>query len=241
MTKAILVEDEYLAREELKYLISKYSTIEIIAEFDDGLKALEYIQGQEVDIAFLDINVPSINGMLLAKSLYNSKCPPKIIFTTAYREHAAEAFDIEAFDYILKPYSEVRVQKTLQKIELQSTTLPTNQSASDPKININLYQNNRIRITPVTDIVIASANGKITEVETQHGLFTSPMMLSDFVNQVDNSGFFRAHRSYWINLSKIVEIIPWASSTYRIKLKGTDTLVPVSRSNIKPFRDLMGL
>ncbi|MFA0520790.1 LytTR family DNA-binding domain-containing protein, partial [Vibrio sp. 10N.222.55.E8] len=87
------------------------------------------------------------------------------------------------------------------------------------------------------EIIVASANGKITEVVTQRGLFTSPMMLSDFVNQVDNVHFFRVHRSYWINLNQIEEIIPWASSTYRIKLNGTDTLIPVSRSNIKPFRD----
>ncbi|MDN3702461.1 LytR/AlgR family response regulator transcription factor [Vibrio artabrorum] len=245
MTTAILVEDEYLAREELKYLIHKYSTIEIVAEFDDGLKALEYIQGTEIDIAFLDINIPSVNGMLLAKSLYNSKCPPKIIFTTAYREHAAEAFDIEAFDYILKPFSELRVQKTLEKIEYQRALSSTKQDSyhahRDPKASVNLYQNNRIRITPVAEIIVASANGKITEVVTQRGLFTSPMMLSDFVNQVDNVHFFRVHRSYWINLNQIEEIIPWASSTYRIKLNGTDTLIPVSRSNIKPFRDLMGL
>ncbi|WP_315972406.1 LytR/AlgR family response regulator transcription factor [Vibrio gallicus] len=245
MTTAILVEDEYLAREELKYLINKYSSIEIVAEFDDGLQALEYLQDAEIDIAFLDINLPSVNGMLLAKSLYNSKCPPKIIFTTAYREHAAEAFEIEAFDYILKPFSEVRVQKTLEKLtqqQVETSCAPElTPSNSDVKESLNLYQNNRIRIMPVTDIILACANGKITDVETIHGLFTSPMMLSDFVEQTNNPRFFRAHRSYWINLDKIEEIIPWASSTYRIKLNRSDTLVPVSRSNIKPFRELMGL
>lgn len=136
MKTAILVEDEYLAAEELKYLIQKYSDLELVAEFDDGLNALEYLQTAKIDVAFLDINVPSINGMLLAKSLYNSKSQPKIIFTTAYKEHAAEAFEIEAFDYLLKPYTEERVQKTLQKLNEKLVPTPTVATSS----SVNLYQ-----------------------------------------------------------------------------------------------------
>ncbi|GAM77893.1 hypothetical response regulatory protein ypdB [Vibrio ishigakensis] len=233
MKTAILVEDEYLAAEELKYLIQKYSDLELVAEFDDGLNALEYLQTAKIDVAFLDINVPSINGMLLAKSLYNSKSQPKIIFTTAYKEHAAEAFEIEAFDYLLKPYTEERVQKTLQKLNEKLVPTPTVATSS----SVNLYQGSRIRVVDVNDIIFAEASGKLTEVITEYGEFTAPLMLSEFVEKHQCSGFFKAHRSYWINLNKIDEITPWHSGTYRITLKGSNKQIPVSRSNIKAFRD----
>ncbi|MCY9852545.1 LytR/AlgR family response regulator transcription factor [Vibrio mediterranei] len=237
MKTAILVEDEYLASEELKYLIHKYSDLELVGEFDDGLKAFEYLQSAQVDVAFLDINVPSINGMLLAKSLYNSKSQPKIIFTTAYREHAAEAFEIEAFDYLLKPYTEERVQKTLQKLS-QKLPLTNNQLSGN---SITLYQGSRIRVIEKSDIIFAEADGKITQVLTTHGIFSSPVMFSEFVEKNKTTRFFKAHRSFWVNLDKIEEITPWHSGTYRIKLRGSDKQIPVSRSNIKAFRDSIGL
>ncbi|CAM4177933.1 LytR/AlgR family response regulator transcription factor [Vibrio neonatus] len=239
MKTAIVVEDEYLACEELKYLIRKYSDLNIIAEFSDGLQALEFLQSTQVDVAFLDINIPSINGMILAKSLYNSKSQPAIIFTTAYKEHAAEAFEIEAFDYLLKPYTEDRVEKTLNKLTTELADSDAPSLASDS--SVNLYQGSRIRVIEVNDILFASANGKITDIETLHGAFTSPMMLSEFVEKVDNAKFFKAHRSYWVNLEKIEEITPWHSGTYRLKCKGVATQIPVSRSNIKEFRERMGL
>ncbi|CAM3124532.1 LytR/AlgR family response regulator transcription factor [Vibrio rarus] len=235
---AILVEDEYLAREELKYLIGKYSDIEIKAEFGDGLEALQYLQLHTVDVAFLDINLPSINGMVLAKSLYNFKTPPKLIFTTAYKEHAADAFEIEAFDYILKPFTENRVKKSLDKLGVDSLT------ESGPitnKESLNLYLGDRIRMVDVSDIIFAAANGKTTDVQTIHGLFTSPLMLSDLIEKYEQGNFFKAHRSYWVNLDKIEEIIPWASATYRLKMHNSDTLIPVSRSNIKAFRQRLAL
>ena len=102
--KAIVVDDEFLAREELKYFINNFSNIEIAAEFEDGIEVLKYIQNNEVDVIFLDINIPSLDGVLLAKSISKFTKKPFIVFITAYKEHAADAFEIEAFDYILKPY-----------------------------------------------------------------------------------------------------------------------------------------
>ncbi|OBT07894.1 DNA-binding response regulator [Vibrio sp. UCD-FRSSP16_10] len=235
---AILVEDEYLAREELKYLIGKYSDIQIVAEFGDGLQALEYLQLNRVDIAFLDINLPSINGMVLAKSLYNFKNPPKLIFTTAYKEHAVDAFEIDAFDYILKPFTEDRVKKSLDK--LCASPIQASPNALN-KVTVDLYLGDRIRMVEITDIIFAAANGKITEVDTIHGQFTSPLMLSDLIEKSGHSRFFKVHRSYWINLDRVEEIIPWASGTYRLKMQRNESLIPVSRSNIKEFRQCLGL
>lgn len=115
--RAIIVEDEVLARQELAFLIQAHSSFKIAAEFEDGLDALKYLQTDTVDVIFLDINIPSVDGVLLAHNISRFAVKPYIVFITAYKEHAAEAFEIEAFDYILKPYSETRIKAMLQKLE----------------------------------------------------------------------------------------------------------------------------
>lgn len=115
--KAIIVEDEFPAREELKYFIKNFSKIEILNEFDNGVEVLKFIQENIVDVIFLDINIPLLEGMLLARTINNFKFKPKIVFITAYKEHAVDAFELEAFDYILKPYSDDRIISMLNKLE----------------------------------------------------------------------------------------------------------------------------
>lgn len=112
--KAIIVDDEFLAREELKYFIQNYSKIDIVSEFSDGIEVLKFIQNNEIDVIFLDINIPSLDGVLLAQSISKFTKKPYIVFITAYKEHAVEAFEVEAFDYILKPYSESRIVSMLK-------------------------------------------------------------------------------------------------------------------------------
>ena len=106
--KAIIVEDEFLAQQELSWLIRQHSQIVIEATFDDGLDVLKYLQSHQVDVIFLDINIPSLDGMLLAQNISKFANKPLIVFITAYKEHAVDAFELEAFDYILKPYHEMR-------------------------------------------------------------------------------------------------------------------------------------
>lgn len=115
--KSIIVEDEFPAREELKYFIKNFSKIEIVNEFDNGVDVLKFIQENTVDVIFLDINITLLDGMLLARTINNFKVKPKIIFITAYKEYAVDAFELEAFDYILKPYSDDRIISMLNKLE----------------------------------------------------------------------------------------------------------------------------
>ncbi|CAI6066161.1 Transcriptional regulatory protein YpdB [Paenibacillus sp. JJ-100] len=116
--RALIVEDEIPASEELSYLIQEHSQIEVVACLEDGLDVLKFLQEQEVDVIFLDINIPSLDGMMLAHHIGKFARKPYIVFTTAYKEHAAEAFELEAFDYILKPYDEKRIAAMLHKLEL---------------------------------------------------------------------------------------------------------------------------
>ncbi|ABN63764.1 MULTISPECIES: LytR/AlgR family response regulator transcription factor [Shewanella] len=243
MLKAIIVEDEYLAREELEYLVKSHSEIDIVASFEDGLEAFKYLQDHEVDVVFLDIQIPSIDGLLLAKNLHKSTHPPHVVFVTAYKEFAVEAFELEAFDYILKPYNEPRIISLLQKIELagRQAPKPQHEAASNASRTVNLVKGERIIVTPCEQIYYAEADEKLTYVYTRTDRYVMQMTISEFVSRLPAEGFFRCHRSYCVNINKIREIVPWFNSTYLIRLHDLSFEVPVSRSNIKAFRQLMRL
>ena len=115
--KVIIVDDEFPARQELRYFIEKNTSMEILGEFDNGLDVLGFILENNLDAIFLDINIPRLDGMLLAKTINKFKKRPKIVFITAYADYAIEAFNLKIFDYILKPYSDERIISMLNKLE----------------------------------------------------------------------------------------------------------------------------
>lgn len=239
--KALIVEDEYLAREELSYLIATHSDIEVVAAFEDGLEAFKYLQTHKVDIVFLDIQIPSIDGMLLARNIHQFADKPHIVFTTAYKEFAVDAFELEAFDYLLKPINEQRMQGLLHK--LMSTLAPVQVAAPSvclPK-TINLSKDGRIRITAINDIYYAVAREKSTDVYLRDDVYSVPFTISELMSRLPTEQFYRCHRSYCVNLTKIQEITPWINSTYQLTLVDVGGEIPVSRSNLKEFRELMQL
>ena len=159
--KAIIVEDEFPAREELKYFIKNFSKIEILNEFDNGVEVLKFIQANIVDVIFLDINIPLLDGMLLARTINNFKFKPKIVFITAYKEHAVDAFELEAFDYILKPYSDDRIISMLNKLEKSySSNISIDNKLEEEKkfvqkskaSSISLWKNDKLRVVNIKDI-----------------------------------------------------------------------------------------
>ncbi|WDF52397.1 LytTR family DNA-binding domain-containing protein [Paenibacillus sp. KACC 21273] len=280
--KAIVVEDEFLARQELEYYIRTYSQIEIVGSFDDGMDVLKYVQDHEVDAIFLDINIPSLDGVFLAHTISKFSRKPYIIFITAYKEHAAEAFEIEAFDYILKPYSESRMTSMLRKLEStyerdhgaqpifsqpidkepadhssedydahkaepllgQSTTASTTHVPHHSHVlqgKISLWKNDKIQVIPVDDVYYASASEKVTNVFTKRAEYTVTSSISEFQNTLPDEYFFRCHRSYIVNITKIREIVPWFNNTYLLRLHDLDYEVPVSRSKVKEFRQIMSI
>ena len=239
--KGIIVEDEYLSREELKYFIKNYSSIEIVDEFDDGLDVLKFLQENEIDVIFLDINIPSLDGVFLAKNISKFAVKPYIIFITAYKEHAAEAFEIEAFDYILKPYSEDRIISMLRKLEM-SYNLEKNKNNENNILNkINLWKNDKIIVLDMDEIYYCVAKEGITCVYTKNEEYLVHSSISEFYNTLPKDKFYKCHRSYIVNITKIREIIPWFNNTYNLKLNGIEKEIPVSRSKIKKFKQLMNI
>ncbi|MFE6077287.1 LytR/AlgR family response regulator transcription factor [Paenibacillus sp. NPDC057886] len=267
--RALIVEDEIPASEELNYLIQEHSQIEVVDCLEDGLDVLKFLQEQEVDVIFLDINIPSLDGMMLAHHIGKFASKPYIVFTTAYKEHAAEAFELEAFDYILKPYDEKRIATMLNKLETafrrDHETEERERSSDDGQTHntaqandewsasnrqeresnaqngrrINLLRNDNIIVTDTADIYYAEAQEKVTKVYTKNGEFTMPVSISDFHGRLPQETFFRCHRSYVVNLSQIREIVPWFNNTYLLRLRDLEAEVPVSRGKVKEFRQLM--
>lgn len=241
--KAIIVEDEIPAKEELEYLVHTHSNIDIVASFEDGLDVLKFFQEEEVDAIFLDINIPSLDGMLLAGSISKFAKKPYIIFTTAYKEHAAQAFELEAFDYILKPYDEKRIASMLSRLEttFKKEKKTQDDTSQDRNHRVNLRKNENIIVTDVNDIYYAEASEKMTLVYTESEEYTMPMSITEFHDKLPQDIFFRCHRSYSVNLSKIHEIVPWFNNTYVLRLKDIKAEIPVSRSKSKAFRQIMHL
>lgn len=242
--KVLIVEDEVLAQQELNWLIKEHSQMEVVGTFDDGMDVLKYLQHHEVDAIFLDINIPSLDGVLLAQNISKFAHKPFIVFITAWKEHAVEAFELEAFDYILKPYQESRIIGMLQKLEAtfqqQSGATSVNATARE-SLTINLVKDERIIVTDINDIYYAEAHEKMTFVYTRREAYVMSMNITEFCNRLPESHFFRCHRSYCVNLSKIREIEPWFNNTYILRLRDLDFQVPVSRSKVKEFRQLMRL
>ncbi|MCR1897660.1 LytTR family DNA-binding domain-containing protein [Irregularibacter muris] len=230
----IIVDDEFPAIKELSYFIESFSSIKILEKFNDSIMALEYIQTQPVDVIFLDINMPKLDGIALSRVINTLKNKPLLVFITAYREYAVEAFEVCAFDYLLKPFSESRIIDTLQRLEGFSENLCSNNK-------ITLWKKQKMFVLNINDILYCQANEHEVFIYTKEDQYKITSSISDFYRRLPQDNFFKSHRSYIVNLDKIIEIIPWFNNTYMLKLQGINDEVPVSRHNILTFRQLMGI
>ncbi len=229
----IIVDDEYPSIEELSYYITNFSSIEILETFDDSIKALGYVQTHTIDVIFLDINMPKLDGLTFSRVIKTLTSKPIFVFITAYSEHALEAFEVAAFDYILKPFSESRITGTLKRLE--------NCTATKCSTKITLWKNDKMHVLNMNDIYYCEAHEHEVHVHTMDDQFIVSTSISNFYKKLPQEIFFRSHRSYIVNTDKITEVIPWFNNTYILKLQGSDSEIPVSRQNILLFKKLMGI
>ncbi|MEW8993283.1 LytR/AlgR family response regulator transcription factor [Clostridium sp.] len=230
----IIVDDESPSREELKYFINNFSNIKIVSEFDDSIKALEYIEENKPDIIFLDINMPKLDGIALCKIISHFPKQSIIIFITAHKDYAVDAFEIQAYDYILKPYSEERIVSTLKKIEKLSDKKSINNK-------ITLWKDNKMIVKNIIDISYCEAKERETLIYINGVQYSVNCSISEFYKKLPKELFYRSHRSYIINTDKITEIVPWFNNTFMLKLQGEKVDIPVSRNNIVEFKQIMGI
>jgi len=233
----LIVEDEYLARAELSHLLKKDERVSDILEADSIAAATKQLLSNEIAIAYLDIHLSDESGMDLAEMLKDIPNPPVIIFATAYDHYAIQAFEKNATDYILKPFEEERVQQSLNKAISQLDSKPEQAAALD---SVPVSSEDKIHILKINSIAIIEAVQGKTVLYTDSKTYESTETLLYWEDKTAHHAFMRVHRSYIINLDKIMEIEPWFNTTYQVTMMSGQK-VPVSRSYIKVFRKKLGL
>lgn len=239
MLTCVIVEDEFPAREELKYFLTKHKEISLEKEFENPIDSLKYLQENKVDVIFLDINMPELDGMSLGKILTKLNPNIKIIFITAYRDYAAEAFEIKAFDYLLKPYSEKRITEVLNNLTMIKDNSPTKEVEKINKVTVFLDE--KMVVLSLDEIYYIEVSEKESLVYTQNEIYTSKLKISKWEEILPKNKFYRTHRAYIVNLDKIKEVEPWFNGTFVLKIQDLKFKVPVSRNNIKEFKELLSI
>lgn len=248
MYTIILIDDESPALNELTYMLSSYQSFEIIGAYLDPEEGMKAIKKEQPDVVFLDISMPKVDGLTAAESLASLPQVPLIIFTTAFDQYAIKAFEVNAFDYVLKPVMDDRLEQTMNKIEqrLEELTIGNKTRESNIKLpndifKIPIWKCDRIYLVDVKDILYCSVVEGNTLIHSIEDCFISHESLNMLANQLKPYNFFRCHRSYLISLDKISEIIPWFNNTYVVKINGVEEEIPVSRRNIKEFKQYLHL
>jgi DNA-binding LytR/AlgR family response regulator len=199
--KCVVVDDEPIARQIVEKYCSYLPDVDIVGSCSDALMAKEIVSSQEVDIIFLDINMPVLDGLAFVKTLRKQ---PQIIFTTAYKEYAHEAFDISACDYLLKPFSLERFIQAVDKAKSQIAGHAPGVSPSPASAQeLFIKSEGRIHKFSADDIHYAEAQGNNVKIVTEQGTIVTTMTFSSFEAQLTGSNFIRVHRSFIINKSKI--------------------------------------
>lgn len=205
--KCIVVDDEPLGRDVILNFCAHFPTLEIVGLCSNALEARNSLQDKHVNLMFLDIQMPVLDGMSFYKTLKN---PPAVIFTTAYKEHAAQAFDVEAIDYLVKPFSLDRFMMAIDRFMTRTVNhivpMPAKNVADDTSGQIFIRSEGKIYKYFYDEILYAEANGNYTNIITKTGVISPTITFASFGEQLAESIFIRVHRSFIINRTKIRHI-----------------------------------
>ncbi|MGH4051526.1 MAG: LytR/AlgR family response regulator transcription factor [Clostridium sp.] len=243
MLRVVLVDDEKLSLDELSFILSKNSEIEIIGKYDSPSVALEFIKKSKPEIVFLDIEMPGIDGFTLAKEINNLDFSVSIVFATVFDKYAINAFEMNVIDYVLKPFSEKRLQLTMDKIneKYNNNNILQKGKNTEGMVKLPLWKDECIYLVHPKDILYCTVLNKEVFVFTRDTTFTTHDTLNQLGNRLINQNFFRSHKSYLVNLDRIYKIVPWFNSTFILQIEGLKEEVPVSRHYVKDFRKLLNM
>jgi len=254
----IIVDDEKPAREELAFLLKGFSEINLLAQGKNGLEAVNLIREHSPDLLFLDVQMPGLDGFGVLKRLVERKLKvPHVVFATAFDHYAVQAFDVNAVDYVLKPFDKTRIAKAIQKAkkEIEAHTSPAERleqlvsqlaapkpaSAQPSKVLIRSQQ--RMLLVDSSDLIFASIEGGLISVIAKDLEGTSNYRtLEELLAALDQESFWRPHRSFLVNIHHIKEVVPWFKSSFMLKMDDKkQSEIPVSRQQTKRLRELFKL
>ncbi len=273
---ALIVDDERLAREELKYLLDSAGGVEVIAQGQNGIEAVDLIRTHHPDVVFLDVQMPGLDGFAVLKKLLerdHADRMPQIIFATAFDQYAVRAFDVNAIDYLLKPFDRARVLQALERARqrlheahpLDSEPAPENGAdlrPSDARLDalLRLMEQQQAGVRPRSGKIILQAHNRLFLADQKDICFAAieegiisvvtPTLeghskcrtIEELLDLLDPSVFWRAHRSYVVNINHIKEVVPWFKSSYQLRMDDRkQTEIPVSRAQTRRLRELFKL
>ena len=268
---ALIVDDEELAREELKYLLDTTGSVDVVAEGKNGVEAVELIREHHPDVVFLDVQMPGLDGFAVLKKLLevsDGEPLPQIIFATAFDQYAVRAFDVNAIDYLLKPFSRERVLQALERarqrlqeqgqaaaggdskstqgdlrVETLLRLIEQHQGPRPHSGKIVLQSGSRLLLVDQKDVCFASIDEGVISVATPTIEGQSKCRtLEELFELLDPAQFWRAHRSYLVNINHIREVVPWFKSSYQLRMADKkQTEIPVSRAQTRRLRELFNL
>lgn len=247
--RALIAEDEWPARAELAWLLQREKDVTLCPAAETGDQLFTLYDQHRPDVIFLDIQMPGLSGIEAARHLLNgdrgNERSPLLVFTTAYEDHAVEAFALEAVDYLLKPYDEKRFKQAMDRIRKRlSDRSPTRVQPLRPPLSLHrdrllVNHGEKMVVLSPTSISYAVRVERFLEIHTEKEILRSKMTLQELEYKLREFPFFRTHRSYLVNLDYIQEITPWFNGAYNLVLKD-ESRIPVSRSAAKRLFQLLG-
>jgi two-component system, LytTR family, response regulator len=251
--KALIVDDEYPARMELRYQLENFPDVEIIGEATNAREALRLINALDYDVIFLDVQMPGMTGVELVKQLKGREPMPKVVFVTAYENYAVPAFELRAVDYLLKPFEGQRLAETVQRLreaagstegEAAPAKVPgEEQTKRQPALSFLMAEKDERQIpVPLSDVVFIFSEGYNVFAQTHSDRLLVRYTLQELTERLPAEQFFRSHRSYLVNIFQVKEISPYFNGAYILKMKDKDhSEVIVSRSNVKRMKELFSM
>ncbi|MEC3757320.1 LytTR family DNA-binding domain-containing protein [Bacillus halotolerans] len=239
MLRVLIVDDEILARDELAYLLKRTNEELEINEAENIESAFDQMMDQKPDLLFLDVDLSGENGFDIAKRLKNMKNPPAIVFATAYDQYALKAFEVDALDYLTKPFDEERVRQTMKKYKKVKREIDEPEQishASQHKLALSVGES--IVIVDTKDIIFAGTENGHVHVKTFDVSYSVNDTLVVIEKKLPETDFLRVHRSFVVNTEYIKEIQPWFNSTYNLIMKD-GSKIPVSRTYAKELKKLL--
>jgi two-component system, LytTR family, response regulator len=254
----IIVDDEKPAREELAYLLKGFPEINVIGQGKNGVEAVNLIKEHAPDLVFLDVQMPGLDGFGVLKKLLERKLKaPHVVFATAFDHYAVQAFDVNAVDYVLKPFDKARIAKAIARarkaMETQTSAaerleelvqkLGAAKQASSHPVKLLVKSQQRLLLVDGEDLIWASIqDGDITVMAKDVEGSSNYRTLEELGAALDSDSFWRPHRSFLVNIHHIKEVLPWFKSSYMLKMNDKkQTEIPVSRSQVKRMRELFKL
>lgn len=240
--KALIVDDEPLVRSELVYALGKVAGDFDVAEAPDAIEALRELAGGAYDVVFLDINLPGLSGLEATKVIAALPRPPQVVFVTADDSRAVDAFELAAVDYVVKPVSEARLARTVERLRAGREPSAASAAPATGALRIALEDGERTRLVKLAEIRYVQANGHLVTARIYEGDLRWKGTLSEAAARLEPAGFLRCHRAYLVNPERVVEVEPFFGGSYLLRVDDkARSEVPVSRNFLPAVKRTLGL